>query len=127
MLPELLHVIFVFLPISDSLAPSQSLLLPFPFSLFLPPCHPLCSHFFPSLLFSSPSPPISPTPPSHGVAVPVALVFTSPVVWCVGTSVSTAMVSMPESECVCVSLRLRLCAEVMGVCVYDGVNMSLTV
>lgn len=90
-------------------------------------CSPFQSFFtlLPSLLFSllsllpSPFPLpkllVSPTPPSHGVAVPVALVFTSPVVWCVGTSISAATVSMTEFECVnlwlsecCVSMCVKV-------------------
>lgn len=64
-------------------------------AFFKPRCHLFCSHFsvclfLPLTLLSSP------TPPSHGVAVPVALVFTSPAVWCVGTSVSAASVSNTE-------------------------------
>lgn len=40
--------------------------------------HLVCSHFS--------APPHPHPPPPHGVAVPVALVFTSPAVWCVGTN-----------------------------------------
>lgn len=62
--------------------------------------HFCCGHLNRSVVFSSllldtlglftlfaapPTPPHLHPPPSHGVAVPVALVFTSPVVWCVGT------------------------------------------
>lgn len=95
------------LPLSITIlfAISQLLSLQFPFLslIFLPHHHHLCSHFsiaFPPSPFPVRNPPlISPTPPSHSAAVPVALVFTSPVVWCVGTSVSAATVSTPESEC----------------------------
>lgn len=111
------------LPLSTTIlfAISQLLSLQFPFLslIFLPHHHHLCSHFsiaFPPSPFPVCNPPlISPTPPSHSAAVPVALVFTSPVVWCVGTSFSAATVSTPKSECECICdqvyvLSLAVCA-----------------